>query len=281
MAADDVDLEVKGGSADSEAQLKQYEDISADIEAIKRNVDKIHALKAKDNKAADEQARQLIVKELERCMADTSGRARDIKDKLETLKDENKNFEADEDNRGSARAQVRQNLYNAHVRRFQAIMTAYNTAREDFKSNLQDRLVRQLRIVDANRTPEEISQLVESGQAQDIIKQALVSDSLRDTVEDLRDRNAELMKIQRSVQELFELFKDLHTLVELQGETLNVIENRISSARDYVEKGKENVHVAADYQLKARKRKCCLLMIVLIILLAVLLPTLLSKFSSG
>lgn len=51
---------------------------------------------------------------------------------------------------------MRQNLYNAHVRRFQSVMTSYNQAREEFRANLQERLVRQLRVVDSSRSIEEV-----------------------------------------------------------------------------------------------------------------------------
>ncbi len=276
-----MELEEKGGKTDADKQIEQYDEVNKHIDAIKKNVEKINGLKMQDNRAADDQARQAIIQDLDRMMNDTSKRAREVKDTLDRLKDENKRFESNPENRDSARAQVRSNLYNAAVRRFQTVMTAYNNAREDFKANLQDRLVRQLRIVDSNRSPEEVAQLVESGQAQDIIRKALLSDNLRDTVNDLRDRNDEILKIQRSVQELFELFKDLHTLVEMQGETLNVIENRINTAKDYTEKGKTLLFQAADYQRKARKRKCLLLFCLLGILAAILIPVLVTQFKKA
>lgn len=259
---------------DITAQMKQYEEVSEQIDAIKKNVEKINSLKTRDNKEADEAARKKILSDLDKVLNDCTSRARRVKDALDGLKEENDKFAAKPENANSARSQVRTNLYSAHVRRFQSVMMSFNSAREDFRSNLQDRMVRQLRMVDNTKTEEELVQIVESGKSEDIIRKALVSENLRGTIEDLEDRNAEILKLQRSVQELFELFKDLHALVELQGETLNVIEQRISNARDYTEKGTQSIREAAEYQTKARKRKCCLIMIVLIILVVILAPIL-------
>lgn len=57
-----------------------------------------------------------------------------------------------------------------HIKRYAKVMNDYNAATGEFKANLQGRLVRQLKIVDKTKSPEEIEQLVESGHAQDIIK---------------------------------------------------------------------------------------------------------------
>lgn len=105
-----------------------------------------------------------------------------------------------------------------------------------------------------------------------------VSMHLEDTVHALEQRHAEIQKLNRDVLELFELFKDLSVLVDLQQESLDVIDNHIAHARDHVDRGEVELDSAADYQKKARKRRCCLLFIVLIVLGVLMLSLgLLSK----
>jgi len=279
--------DVEAGPADTAAkedissQMKQYDEVSEQIDAIKKNVDKINALKSRDNKEASDEVRKKIMNDLDKVLNDSTARARRVKESFDGIKQDNEKFNAKPENANSARAQVRTNLYQAHVRRFQAVMMAFNTAREDFRANLQDRMVRQLKMVDNTKTEEELVQIVESGKSQDIIRKALVSENLRGTIEDLEDRNAEILKLQKSVQELFELFKDLHALVEMQGETLNVIETRISNAKDYTIKGTQALKEAQEHQIKARKRKCCLFMIVLIVLVVILVPVLATQLKNS
>uniref|UniRef100_A0A0A9XHU2 Syntaxin-4 n=1 Tax=Lygus hesperus TaxID=30085 RepID=A0A0A9XHU2_LYGHE len=152
-----------------------------------------------------------------------------------------------------------------------------STAREELRNNLMDRVVRQTKIVDGGRrSDKEIRDLVESGQVENIIVQALHSDRIEDIVDELRDRNAEILKLQKSVQELYDMFKDLHTLIRVQGETLNVIESRVADARDYTEKGVEKLAQATEHSKKARRCKCYILIFLSIVFVAILIPILLK-----
>ena len=58
------------------------------------------------------------------------------------------------------------------------------------------------------------------------------------------------MRVQ--VLEIYELFRDLATLVDLQQESLDVIENRIIKAKNYTEKAEVELNEAEEYQKKAR-----------------------------
>lgn len=68
----------------------------------------------------------------------------------------------------------------------------------------------------------------------------------------IEERHLDIMKLERQVLEIYELFRDLATLVDLQQESLDVIENRIMNAKDYTEKAEVELHEAEDYQKKAR-----------------------------
>lgn len=88
------------------------------------------------------------------------------------------------------------------------------------------------------------------------------------------------MALERQVLEVFELFKvlvcscaclglsacsdccamvqDLATLVDLQQESLDVIETRIQNSKAYVESGEKELKQAEEYQRKSRKvTGCC------------------------
>ena len=52
------------------------------------------------------------------------------------------------------------------------------------------------------------------------------------------------------VMEVYELFRDLATLVDIQQESLDVIENRIVHAQEYASKGEEELRKAETHQRK-------------------------------
>ena len=109
-----------------------------------------------------------------------------------------------------------------------------------------------------------------------MIKEALISDNLKNVVAEIESRHLDILKLEHQVLEIYELFRDLATLVDLQQESLDVIENRIIKAKNYTEKAEVELNEAEEYQKKARARRCCLLFIVLAVLAVILAPTLLS-----
>jgi len=117
---------------------------------------------------------------------------------------------------------------------------------------------------------------VESGQANNVIKQALLSDNLKSVVKDIEERHLDILKLESQVLEVYELFRDLATLVSLQQESLDVIEHRIQNAAAYTKQAQEQLVQAEHHQTKARQKKCCLLMILLGVLLAILVPSILA-----
>jgi len=259
--------------------MKQYEQIKRGLDLIKANVAKVEKLKAKDRTTANEKSRKEIMDQLDRIMSETTAEGARIKKALDDIQNENKAFQ--KAHKDSAKTQMRVNLYQTHIRRFHAVMNDYNAASHEFKQNLQDRTRRQLKIVDSKISDEEIERIVESGQANDVIKQALISENLQEVVRDIEERHLDILKLEQQVLEVYELFRDLATLVDLQQESLDVIENRISHARDYAEKAEVQLQEAEQYQTKARKRKCMILIVLLVILVVILAPILGTQLVKG
>jgi syntaxin 1B/2/3 len=106
--------------------------------------------------------------------------------------------------------------------------------------------------------------------------QQLAGNALADVIE----KHEAIVKLARSVQELHELFVDMATLVEAQGELLTQIEHHVVTAVEYAETGVKELVKAKKLQQAARKKMvavaCCLMIILAIVLVPVLL-----KFTGG
>jgi len=262
--------------------MARYEPIKKGLDLIKRNVAEIEKLKAKNKTTANEKARNEIMNEMERLMNSTSGEAGRIKKALEQIKAENEAFGKDKKNQASAKKQMRDNLYQTHLRRFHTVMNDYNSAIQVFKSELQKRSKREIKIVNPELDEQQVDNIIESGKAGSVIKDALMNtDHLQDVVRVIEERHMDIIKLEQQVLEVYELFRDLATLVDLQQESLDVIENRIIHARDYAEAGEVELVDAEDYQRKARNRRCCLFMIALGVLAAILVPVIWTKLKSS
>jgi syntaxin 1B/2/3 len=259
--------------------MKRYETIKRGLDVIQSNASAVEKLKQKNKQTANEKARKSVMQQMDAIMASTNQYGHAIKSALDEIKGDNAAY--DKANPDSAKSQIRLNLYQTHIRRFQQVMNDYNTAAHTFKQDLQKRTRREIRIVDSDLTEAEIDDIVDSGRAQDVIKQALVSDNLQDVVRVIEERHADILKLEQQVLEIYELFRDLATLVDLQQESLDVIENRIMHAKNYTEKAEVELQEAEEYQRKARSRRCCCLLIILGILAVVLAPTLSTALSNA
>lgn len=273
---DDTDFDdvSSGGGAEIASHMAKYEPIKRALATIEANVGQVNALKAKNKTTANERARKEVMNQLEKIMSSTSANGAAIKKQLDVIKVENAAYA--EKQGESAKSQMRNNLYQTHIRKFHSVMNDYNSAAHAFKQDLQARTRREIKIVDKNLDDRQIDAIIESGKAQDVIKEALISDNLRNVVQTIEERHLDILKLERQVLEIYELFRDLATLVDLQQESLDVIENRILKAKNYAEKGEVEINEAEEYQKKARARRCCLLFLLLGILVVILVPTLLK-----
>lgn len=72
--------------------------------------------------------------------------------------------------------------------------------------------------VEPDMSEEDVQKIVDSGQANDVIKKALISENLQNVVADIEERHAEILHLERQVLEVFELFKgDLNAEIQLSG----------------------------------------------------------------
>jgi t-SNARE complex subunit (syntaxin) len=253
--------------------LRPYEPIKADMERIRSNTDAIQRLNERESKATDVERRG-IMSELDGIMSQTTNTAKGIKKALGEIKVQNEEFE--KKNPGSAKNRIRSGFLETHTRRFRQDMNEYNTVSFEFKQSLQTRTKRQLKILDSeNKLSEEaIDKIVEEGQAQQVIKKLSGGEGVQDVVRDIELRHEEILRLEKQVLEVYELFKDLSLLVETQQESLDIIEKRVATAKDHVDQASSELEIAEGYQRKSRKKQCCLIIILLAVLIAILAPTL-------
>jgi t-SNARE complex subunit (syntaxin) len=216
-------------------------------------------------------------KDLGDVMAQTQQYAGQIKKRLAAIKTSN-----DQESKEGAQADIREGLYQQHIRRFHKTMNEYNSAVYAYKKNMQDRQRRQLNIVTDNKySEEELDEIIDAGQAGQVISDVLFTDTMEDTLQDIRDRNEAIQNLEQSVMEIYELFQDLSNLVDLQSESLDVIEHKVGKSKQYLKDGHKNVVKSQDYVKKSRKTKCFLLLLLLAILIAVLVAVLVPALSKA
>ncbi|KAI3365459.1 hypothetical protein L3Q82_010546 [Scortum barcoo] len=137
---------------------------------------------------------------------------------------------------------------------FVELMGHCNTIQAQYRDRNVERIQRQLKITGTNVTDKELDTMLESGQT-DVFTQNILIDAqaTKQALNEIESRHDEILKLEKSIKDLHDMFQYLAMEVEAQGEMVNRIETNIKQSTDYVEKAKKNTEQAVTYNNRARK----------------------------
>lgn len=173
----------------------------------------------------------------------------------------------------SINARMQRTQHGVLSKEFVELMGHCNTIQSQYRDRNVERIQRQLKITGTNVTDEELDAMLESGQT-DVFTQNILIDAqaTKQALNEIESRHDEILKLERSIRDLHDMFQYLAMEVEAQGEMVNRIETNIKQSSNYVEKAKENTQKAVTYQQKARKKKIwiaiCLSIVLLILVIS-------------
>ena len=133
---------------------------------------------------------------------------------------------------------------------------------------------KQIRLAKKDATDEEIDRLAKDPEAvSKLMEEQVIGNKahskVKNTVSDIQKKYEAILALEKSVNELFDLFQELGQLIQVQGEMLDNIEANLAEANDYVTKAEQNLTNAAEMH-KQNRSKMCYIIVFMIILGAVL-----------
>ncbi|XP_076364668.1 syntaxin-like isoform X4 [Tachypleus tridentatus] len=253
--------------------FKEVEDIGQTIDKIEYNVSEVK--KKHSAILSAPQTDERMKQELEYLMADIKKMANKVRTKLKMMEHK---IEQDEQANTSSQAdlRIRKTQHTTLSRKFVEIMTDYNKTQTDYRERCKDRIQRQLEITGLTTTDDELEEMLESDNPA-IFTQGIVIETqkAKQTLEDIEARHADIIKLERSIKELHDMFMDMAMLVESQGEMIDRIEYNVQQSVDYIDAAKRDTKKAVKYQSKSRRKK-----IIILVCLAVLVVILVSIVGS-
>jgi len=178
------------------------------------------------------------------------------------LKQENDNTadtENTDPNRGNESKKrnklIRKNQMNTQSRRFYGLWMKHNEQMDEYKTKLKELFRRQCRIANRNDlTDQDIETMLSEGNFEMFANLGEIAKATQE-LRDLETRHAEFVKLENSIQEVYELFIELSTMVEDQGNALDVIEMNMESTMANAKEGTENLGNARRKKKRTRKMK--------------------------
>lgn len=162
--------------------------------------------------------------------------------------------------------------------KFLELIQKYRLTESNNREQTRLQAERQYRIVKPDATPEEIQAVVEDGSSnQQIFQQALMQlnrrGEARTVLNDVQTRHRELLKLEKTMAELTQLFHDMEELVVEQDQPIQQIEEQVNTAQHDIEQGVGHTQKAVVSAKAARKKRiwCFVICLIIIVILALVL----------
>ncbi|XP_034948740.1 syntaxin-1A-like [Chelonus insularis] len=176
---------------------------------------------------------------------------------------------------GPAHARIKFLQYATMLKMFSDIMHEYNDSLMRYHEKCSS-LLHQQRILLRKETASQIF-YDDDDEEYDQKKSLFVDNILEDSklaklqLSEIKQRHNELIKLEKSLKEIKDMFLEMAFLIEKQGEQLNCVEYFAGKASDNVEEGRCDLSRAEKRRHRNRKRKTKLIIILSIIILILLL----------
>jgi len=181
----DIEMGKLGGNRapTKDKQQQQQELFLTAVESIKRDIEEIieatraiEKINDQTQKATTTEKEQDLSNNLRRVLDGTNNRARAAKKLLDDLKTENKALEKSSTTiSNNSDLRVRENFLNTLTRKFMNETKLYQAAQQAYKTNIQQKVKRQVLVVKPDATDEEVEEIIRSeGGRDELYKQTIL-----------------------------------------------------------------------------------------------------------
>jgi t-SNARE complex subunit (syntaxin) len=264
-----ADLEAgEGGSQFMKKFFDDVETVKADVKEIKAACKKIQSINQEVLLATSSEVEARCSTQLNKVLGSANRAAKRCKATLQSIQDETDEMKAKQNKSKASELRIRENLMNTLSRKFVEIVKEYQQRQQDYKDDVKKKVARQVRIVKEDATDAEIDDVMHSGGTEKVLQAAILktaADPVREAYEKAQDKYKDVLRLEKSVLELHQMFVDFALLTNQQGELLDQIEFNVSAAEEFVSGGNEDLAVAIEIQSSIMKKQCCVIITVLVL----------------
>jgi len=265
----DAPIEEGGEMSEFNAQVRQMkalmEQVAGEIREFVQRADEVKRIYKKDELRSLEEWIEKRTTELTQSLSR-------VRVQLQQMKDDYEKLPA-----GCAERRIRRNMHDILSRNFLEVMEEYSAAQNKHKQDVKSRAKRILTTFQG-LSEEESEQIAENLNPALADMSALSSKDA--IINHLQQRHEDILRLENSIRELYEMFNEFAVLVNSQQELLDNVGLNIDSAKTNLVEGNKNLKKAVEHQKKSRKCMCCIF-ILLTIVGAVVLVSVLSVSLSG
>ena len=156
------------------------------------------------------------------------------------------------------------NMYSYQTDKFTKIIRNYQDLQNKIKIDNENNIKRQYEIIIGQDLPNsDIDTIIKSQELMKMKKSMSLEYLMID------EKYNEIIKIEQSLIELYQLFEDMNILVDKQQFMLDNIENIVNETDDKINSGNKELEKTKKYQKSSRKKLCCIVICIILFLLII------------
>ncbi|KAF8821234.1 syntaxin protein [Cardiosporidium cionae] len=177
----------------------------------------------------------------------------------------------------AAEGRIRKTVHSGLSKKFREVVHDFRMIQGEYKEHMQQRMTRQIKLVYPEAPPVDIERIVETGDT--AVTAAFEAHLVKgeETIEgpllDLKAKSEELLKLEKGLAELHQMYLDLAEYIDIQGDTVEHIEVAVNRAADFSECTYKDILEAKKSREASRQRMFWLSAFLLIVAIFVLLPS--------
>eukprot|EP01028_Stygiella_incarcerata_P009872 TRINITY_DN485_c0_g1_i2.p2 TRINITY_DN485_c0_g1~~TRINITY_DN485_c0_g1_i2.p2 ORF type:complete len:304 (+),score=123.93 TRINITY_DN485_c0_g1_i2:173-1084(+) len=251
--------------------LRRGNEVRKDMRAVRSLMDEMVGLQQNIIDEIQRDKQRTLTSELDRLVDESSAIVQRIADTLKSMDEENKAFV--EKNGVTTVSRIRENQTMSLLREYRELVERYQKIQREHQLRMRSRIRDEVLVVNPEATEDQIEAVVEQGGGEVFAGDILHGrhEEAKENYLMIEDQHRDILRIEESLAELHQIFVDMAALVEMQGDVLENIMKNVSKSVSYTEAGLKEVIKAEEYQKKARRKMCYLIIIALVIMGAVLL----------
>jgi len=275
------DLELGQGSTTG-VDGKELEKFNREADALRTAINRIDLNTKQLHELYQKPTSDSVTAEIQTLLESTEKKSQAIRKRLKRIADENKEFVQANPNASSTGA-IRIKQHQQVTKQFMKAMEDFEREQEVHKGAMQATIMNEMRQMNPEATDEQLQQAVKTGEYDHIVSAADMSakhSEVQNQLNEIRSRNQDILKLEKDIVELHQMFLDMSLLVENQGELLNSIEYNVAETRQAATDAEIELVAARDNQRAARRKKFLLVLIIICILLAIIIPIVVTQLST-
>jgi len=192
---------------------------------------------------------------LDELLDSTNSAALQIRNKLKAMKIENEKLSAE-----SAQKRIRTNMHNILSKKFIALVQEYQSVQNSYKERFRERVQRQAEIVKPGVSRDEVDEMISSGG--NYFADKMISNSkhaeAKNALINIQEQQRDLKHLEKSIQELHQVFLDMSAIVESSSEQFGKVESDVNRSVASAGQAVKHVSKAEEYLMQRRRRAALL-----------------------